>query len=149
VKGATVYAIPLGRIMAAVVHQSTSDESGSFIVANFDHGRYFVSVAKPDEGYPPLTCPFHTGPHARLTVLRLSAEHRSSSIILHLGKMAGILTGTVTDAATLGGAWEDRAEVRPLLMLSGGTARHRRARRNSRGTSPPSLSMFNRQQRCC
>jgi len=100
VKGATVYAHPLDRPMAGIVPHDISDENGSFTISKLDYGRYSVSAAKPDEGYPELNFAFYTGFHAKLSVIRLSAQHKSATVALHLGKKAGILKGTVADAIT-------------------------------------------------
>jgi Carboxypeptidase regulatory-like domain len=54
VKGATVYAHPLDRPMAGIVPHDISDERGSFSISKLNYGRYSVSAAKPDDGYPEL-----------------------------------------------------------------------------------------------
>lgn len=100
VKGATVYAQPLDRPMAGIIPHDISDRNGSFTISKLDYGRYSVSAAKPDEGYPELYFAFYTGFHAKLLVIKLSAQHQSASVALHLGKKAGILKGTVADAVT-------------------------------------------------
>lgn len=63
-------------------------------------GRYSLSAAKPDEGYPEPNSAFYTGFHAKLVVIKLSFQHQSASVALRLGKKAGILKGTVADAVT-------------------------------------------------
>jgi hypothetical protein len=122
VKGATVYANPLDRPMAGTIPQDISDENGSFSISKLDYGRYSVSAAKPDEGYPELNFAFYTGFHAKLSVIRLSAQHKSATVALHLGKKAGILKGTVADAITgkpLNANVEFRWVSEPQNFLSG------------------------------
>ena len=122
VKGATVYAHPLDRVLASIIPQVISDENGSYKISKLDYGRYSVSAAKTDEGYPDVAYPFYTGFHARLTVVKLSAQHQSASIVLHLRKKAGILKGTVADAVTgkpLNASVEFRWVSEPQNFLSG------------------------------
>ena len=122
VKGATVYAPPLDRPMAGIIPHDISDENGSFSISKLDYGRYSVSAAKPDEGYPELHFAFYTGFHAKLSVITLSAEHKSATVAVHLGKKAGILKGTVADAITgkpLNANVEFRWVSEPQNFLSG------------------------------
>lgn len=87
-----------------------------------DYGRYSVSAAKPNEGYPELHFAFYTGFHANLTVIKLSAQHQSVRVALRLGKKAGILKGTVADAVTgkpLNANVEFRWVSEPQNYLSG------------------------------
>jgi hypothetical protein len=100
VKDATVYATPLDRPLASVIPCDISDEGGAYSISTLDYGRYSVSVAKPDEGYPESDMTFYTGFHARLNVVKLSAKNQSKSMALHLGKKAGILKGTVAEVGT-------------------------------------------------
>jgi len=100
VKGATVYANPLDRPLAGIIPQVVSDVDGSFSISKLDYGRYSVYAAKPDEGYPELSFAFYTGLHAKLLVIKLSAQHQSATVALRLGRKAGILKGTVADAVT-------------------------------------------------
>jgi len=122
VKGATVYAHPLDRVLASIIPQVISDENGSYKISKLGYGKYSVSAAKPDEGYPALDFALYTGFHARLTVATLSAEHQSASVVLHLGKKAGILKGTVANAVTgkpLNANVEFRWVSEPQNFLSG------------------------------
>jgi hypothetical protein len=122
VKGATVYAQPLDRPMAGIIPHNISDESGSYSISKLDFGRYSVWAAKPDEGYPELNFAFYTGFHAKLPVIKFSAQHQSATVVLHLGKEAGILKGTVADAVTgkpLNANVEFRWVSEPQNFLSG------------------------------
>jgi hypothetical protein len=122
VKGAAVFAQPLDRPMAGRIPQDISDEHGSFTISKLEYGRYSVSAAKPDEGYPELNFAFYSGFHAKLSVTRLSVQHKSAKVALHFGKKAGILKGTVADAVTgepLNANLEFRWVSEPQNYLSG------------------------------
>ena len=93
-----------------------------FSISRLDYGRYTVSAAKPDEGYPELHFAFYTGFNVKLPTMTLSAEHPSASLVLHLWKKAGILIGTVADVATgkpLNANVEFRWVSEPRNYLSG------------------------------
>jgi hypothetical protein len=122
VQGATVYAHPMDRPMAGIIPHATTDGSGSFTISMLDYGRYSVSAAKPDEGYPELYLAFYAGLRANLPVVRLYAKHQFASVVLRLGSKAGILKGTVADALTgkpLNANVEFRWALEPRNFLSG------------------------------
>ncbi len=100
VKGATVYAMPLDWAMNGIIPHCVSDESGSCTRSNLGNGRYSISVAKPEDGYPEMYQSFYAGLHVKETVVTLSPEHPSENVVVHLAKKAGILKGTVADAVT-------------------------------------------------
>jgi hypothetical protein len=79
VKDATVYATPLDRPLASVIPCDISDEGGAYSISTLDYGRYSVSVAKPDEGYPESDMTFYAGFHARLNVVGDTERHRCRS----------------------------------------------------------------------
>lgn len=103
VQGATVSALLLaaGGHSGGVPH-CVSDESGSCTISllNYGYGSYSMSVAKPVDRYPESRSAFYTGFLAEQIIAMISAEHPSESVVLHLGKKAGILKGTVADAVT-------------------------------------------------
>jgi len=122
VQGASVCTQPLDRPVASPLRCDLSDDGGAYVISKLHYGKYSVSVAKPDEGYPQSDMTFYIGFHARLTVAKLSAQHQSASIVLHLGKKAGILKGTVADAVTgrpLNANVEFRWVSEPQNFLSG------------------------------
>lgn len=122
VQGATVYADPMDRPMAGIIPHATTDRSGSFTISMLDYGRYSVSAAKPDEGYPELYLAFYAGLRASLPVVRLTAKHQFASVALSLGNKAGILKGTVADAVTskpLNANVEFRWALEPRNVFSG------------------------------
>jgi hypothetical protein len=122
VQGATVYAHPMDRPMAGIIPHATTDGSGSFNISMLDYGRYSVSAAKPDEGYPELYLAFYAGLRANPLVVGLSVKHQSASVALGLGNKAGILKGTVVDAVTgkpLNANVEFRWVLEPRNFLSG------------------------------
>ncbi len=95
VVGATVYANPSGIIMVNVAPHSQTDMNGHFEIRQLSWGRYFISAAKKDEGYPDM---FFT--NSGLQSVTLSPENPNVSGAIRLGPKAGILTGTVIDAVT-------------------------------------------------
>ena len=122
VHGAAVYAHPTDRPIAGIIPHATTDGSGSLTISALDYGRYSVSAAKPDEGYPELNLAFYAGLRANLRVVRLSAKHQFASVALSLGNKAGILKGTVADAVTgkpLNANVEFRWALEPRNFLSG------------------------------
>jgi carboxypeptidase family protein len=100
VRNATVYAHPMDRPLYGVIPHAISDDTGAYIISKLEYGRYSVSAAKPEDDYPELYLTFYVGLHAKLQIARLSPEHLSARINLRLGKKAGVLVGTVTDAIT-------------------------------------------------
>jgi hypothetical protein len=122
VADARVYAYPMDHPMAAIVPQATTDESGTFRITTLDYGRYVVSAAKPDDGYPALLLTLYTGFRDNLPRIRLPAKQRSARVSLRLGSKTGILVGTVADAVTgkpLNANVEFRWALEPRNFLSG------------------------------
>jgi hypothetical protein len=78
----------------------TSDANGTFAISKLEYGSYSVTAKKPEEDYPDLSWPFYAGFKAKLTIVKLSAQHQTARVALHLGEKAGILKGTVSDAVT-------------------------------------------------
>jgi hypothetical protein len=98
--GATVYAIPIGVVMAAVVPHSDSDKDGRFAIhiQRSWFGKFGVATKKDDEDYPDMSLQFYSaGKFERVT---LTPEQSAASVTIRLGPKAGVLWGTVTDAET-------------------------------------------------
>jgi hypothetical protein len=122
VTGATAYARPVGRIHVGITPHASTNANGEFVIAKLGFGKYSLGAAKPEEDYPELYFAFYTGFAAKFPIVTLSAQHRSASIIVRLGKKAGILKGTVTDAATgrpLNANVEFRRVLEPKNFMSG------------------------------
>jgi hypothetical protein len=122
VTGATAYARPVGRIHVGITPHASTNANGEFVIPKLGFGKYSLGAAKPEEDYPELYFAFYTGFAAKFPIVTLSAQHRSASIIVRLGKKAGILKGTVTDAATgrpLNANVEFRRVLEPKNFMSG------------------------------
>jgi hypothetical protein len=122
VAGATAYASSVSRLHQGVTPYASTDVNGQFVISKLDFGKYSVWAAKPIEDYPELYLAFYTGFAAKFPVITVSAHHRSATIVLRLGKKAGILRGTVTDAVTdrpLNANVEFRWLLEPKNFMSG------------------------------
>ncbi|HUE21766.1 MAG TPA: carboxypeptidase-like regulatory domain-containing protein [Bryobacteraceae bacterium] len=97
VVGATVYADPIGKVMAGIAPQSQTDSTGNFEIDQLSWGRYCVSAAQEDEGYPAKLSAFFTRNH-EAQIVTLDADNPTVTVTIRLGPKAGILTGTVVDA---------------------------------------------------
>jgi hypothetical protein len=97
VRGATAYAHPADRPIAGIVPHADTDENGHFVIRQLWLGKFRVSAKKEDEAYPELTFAFNVGMTKEVV---LSESSPAADVSLRLGPKAGIVTGTVTDAAT-------------------------------------------------
>jgi hypothetical protein len=86
-------------IMIGVVPQNQTDLTGHFAIDRLSWGRYGISAAKEDEGYPAMLSEFFTRNHPAQEVT-LGPDNPSATVPIRLGPKAGKLTGTVTDAVT-------------------------------------------------
>jgi hypothetical protein len=100
VQGAIVSATPIDRPIIGMVPYDTSDSNGAFAISKLEYGRYSVTARKPEDDYPDLEWAFYAGFGAKRTIVKLSPQHQIARVALHLGKKAGILKGTVSDAVT-------------------------------------------------
>ena len=100
VKGATVYAVPLGRPMAAIIPHAETDETGYFVihVSRSWFGKFVVAAKKEDEDYPDMSRQFYSD--GRFETVTLTPRHRAATVTIRLGPKAGVLLGTVADAVT-------------------------------------------------
>jgi hypothetical protein len=122
VAGAKLFAQPQGP-MAMMIPQCTTDTKGSCTLSNLSLEKYFVFAGKSEDGYPELAYSFFVPRGTRPMEAILSEDHPSYEVIVHLGPKAGILTGTVADAATgkpLNANVEFRWISDPDKFLSGG-----------------------------
>jgi hypothetical protein len=99
-KGATVYAVPLGRPMAAIIPNADTDESGNYRIdiPSSWFGEFAVAAKKEDEGYPDMSMQFYSG--GKFETVTLTPSNRASTLSIRLGPKAGVLLGTVADAVT-------------------------------------------------
>jgi hypothetical protein len=122
VKGATVYAKPLGRPIAAIIPHADSDETGYFAVhiPRSWFGKFAVVAKKEDEDYPDMSEQFYSD--GKFQTVTLTAHGPAATVKIRLGPKAGVLTGTVADASTgapLSPCVEFKRASKPNNYLSG------------------------------
>jgi hypothetical protein len=122
VKGATVYAVPLGRPMGAIVPHADTDETGHFVIyiPRSWFGKFAVAAKKEDEDYPDMSNQFYSD--GKFETITLTSSHPAKTVIIRLGPKAGVLLGTVADAvsnAPLSPCVEFRRASEPNNFLSG------------------------------
>jgi hypothetical protein len=122
VNGATVYAVPLGKALVAILPHANSDESGHFSIriARSWFGDFAVAAKKEDEDYPDMSQQFYSD--GKFRTVTLSANHPSRDVVIQLGPKGGVLVGTVADAFTsapLSPCVEFRRALEPNNFLSG------------------------------
>ena len=100
VTGATALAQPTDRGIAGMIPQFLTGMDGTCTVRQLEYGRYIIAAGKPEDGYPERTFSFYLEKGSKREIVYLSTEHETDSVIVPLGKKAGILTGTVADAVT-------------------------------------------------
>jgi hypothetical protein len=108
VAGASVLAVPIAKCsMAYALPECLTDNKGvckPTLVYGGECllGKYSVSVSKEADGYPRLFEQFYAAwdPTQKPTGVAVTASHPTDAITVHLGKRAGIITGTVVDALT-------------------------------------------------
>jgi len=98
VRGAKVHAELNGVAMAKGIRYVETDERGFFFIDRLDFGNYYVGAMKEEEGYGSSDTSFFND--SPLPVAQITAQHRSADVAVNLGPKAGILTGTISDAAT-------------------------------------------------
>lgn len=100
VKGATVYAQPMGRPTSGITPHANTDETGYFAIhiSPSWFGKFAVGAEKLDESYLNMTNQFYSD--GKFETVVLTSRNRTATVIIRLGPKAGILLGTVADAVT-------------------------------------------------
>lgn len=100
VKGATVYAQPMGRPTSGITPHANKDETGYFAIhiSPSWFGKFAVGAEKLDESYLNMTNQFYSD--GKFESVVLTSRNRTVTVIIRLGPKAGILLGTVADAVT-------------------------------------------------
>ena len=100
VKGATVYAAPLGRPMGAIIPHAETDETGYYAIhiSRSWFGKFAVAAKKEDENFPDMSNQFYSD--GNFQTATLTANHPAETVMIRLGSKAGVLIGTVRDAIT-------------------------------------------------
>lgn len=95
---ASVYAYPdqlFGQLPSAL-----ADSSGNFSIEVENTGKYRLTATKSSEQYAPLISSLHYPSSGAMPEAVVKAEQPAPFVIVRLGPRAGILTGSVVDAAT-------------------------------------------------
>jgi hypothetical protein len=107
VEGAMVRAKPITQcVMGMAIPECLTEKTGSCTLdLYYDQkcgGKYSITASKVADGYPKLDYWFFSAadPTFKETDVELSDDHRTDAVSIHLGRRAGVLTGTVKDAAT-------------------------------------------------
>jgi hypothetical protein len=98
VRGAKVHAELKGVPMAKAIRYVETDENGFFLIDQLEFGTYYVAAKKEEEGYGDSGFSFFNDQPVPTALI--SAQHRFADVLINLGPKAGILTGTINDAAT-------------------------------------------------
>src|SRR6266550_5232452 len=98
VGGANVHAELKGIPMAKAIRYVETDEKGFFLIDQLEFGTYYVSVKNEEEEYGDSGFSFFND--QPVPIAQISAQHRIADVVVNLGPKAGILTGTISDAAT-------------------------------------------------
>jgi hypothetical protein len=98
VSNATIYAQPMGRILAFVTPSAQTDEIGHFVITHLSLGKYAVAAEKQDEDFPNMSMQFYSD--GKLERVALTPENPAANVRVRLGPKAGVLFGTVLDSVT-------------------------------------------------
>jgi hypothetical protein len=98
VPGARVHAELKGVPMAKKIRYIETDENGFFLIDQLEFGTYYVSAKNEEEDYGDSGFSFFND--QPVPMAQISAQHRIADVVLNLGPKAGILAGTISDAAT-------------------------------------------------
>jgi Family of unknown function (DUF6843) len=98
VRGAKVHAELKGVAMHKAIRYVETDENGFFVIDQLEFGTYYVSAKNEKEEYGDSGFSFFND--QPVPMAQISAQHRIAEVVVNLGPKAGILTGTISDAAT-------------------------------------------------
>jgi hypothetical protein len=98
VGGAKVHAELKGVAMAKLIRNVETDENGLFVIDRLEFGTYYVAATNEEEGYGDSGFSFFN--EQPVPMAQISDQHRIADVVVNLAPKAGILTGTISDAAT-------------------------------------------------
>lgn len=75
-----------------------TDKSGHFVIRGLAWGEWYVTPSKEEDGYPDEDNTFYSGPNFAPAFVVSDAEHPQQTVTVHLGRKAGTIYGTTTDA---------------------------------------------------
>lgn len=99
VSGATVSAEPMGRPLSSMIPHDVTNKSGRFAIEIVPDwfGQFAVTAKKENEDYPDMN-QFYSG--GRFETVTLTPHQRAATVAIRLGPRAGVLVGTIIEAAT-------------------------------------------------
>src|SRR5260370_27113268 len=98
VRGAKVHAELKGVPMAKKIRYVETDANGFFLIDQLEFGTYYVSAENEEEEYGDSGFSFFND--QPVPMAQISAQHRIADVVGNPGRKAGMLTGTITYAAT-------------------------------------------------
>jgi hypothetical protein len=86
--------------MSTIIPQAETDETGYFRIdiPSWWFGKFAVAAKKEDEDYPDMSKQFYSD--GKFETITLTSGHPAETVIIRLGPKAGVLVGTVADAAS-------------------------------------------------
>jgi hypothetical protein len=85
---------------SGIVPSARSDKSGHFAIRHLAWGEWYVTATKEQEGYPDGSNAFYSGFASIPATVDLGADNADQFVTVHLGRKAGSISGTITDAET-------------------------------------------------
>jgi Carboxypeptidase regulatory-like domain len=105
-----------------IVPRAKTNKAGRFLIEHLAFGRYQVTAAKEQDGYPDVSNAFYAGLQPNAAIIQLDSNHPQHTVTVLVGRKAGVLSGKVIDADT-GKAVDPCAEFRrsddPSITWSG------------------------------
>jgi hypothetical protein len=98
VGGAKVHAELKGVAMHTAIRYVETDENGFFVIDRLEFGTYYVSAKNEEKEYGDSGFSFFND--KPVPMAQISDQHKIADVVVDLGPKAGILTGTISDAAT-------------------------------------------------
>jgi len=83
-----------------LVPSARTDKSGHFVIQRLVWGEWYVTASKEADGYPDESNAFYGGFSPTAVTVDLSADIPEQTVTVHLGRKAGSIFGTITDAET-------------------------------------------------
>jgi hypothetical protein len=99
VVGARVKLVPMdGKPLSTSLPQALTRTAGDFSIKNLPYGQYRIFATKESEGYVNTSFAFYS--NNEYTTVTVQATNPVVSVTLKIGPPGGVISGTVTDAAT-------------------------------------------------
>jgi len=86
--------------LSGIVPSARTDKSGHFVIQRLAWGEWYVTASKEEGGYPDESNAFYSGFDSAQVTVDLGADNPERFVTVHLGKKAGSISGTISDAET-------------------------------------------------